>query len=350
MRSKRVLVAPLDWGLGHASRCTPVIQGLLKKNYDVLLASSGQALVWLQSEFPDLKTYELPAYHPVYPKGSNMVLKMAMQLPKFIGAIQAEHTATQKIIVDAGIDVVIADNRYGCHSNQAKSILMTHQVNVLMPDTWKFAQPLLNRFNHEQIKKFDACWVPAPSAQFFPALMKVDFPVTYIGFLSRLKTETLPHKYDVVAICTGPEPQRSIFEAMILSALKHTELKCLVVRSKMNAPKETAHKQGRITTVNYLNSDEMSHAINQSEMVISRSGYSTVMDLMKLNKRSILVPTPGQTEQEYIGKMLSQKKLASCVAQKDFNFQRARKETEQLTGFENYFADDTLLQNAIDTL
>ncbi len=94
----------------------------------------------------------------------------------------------------------------------------------------------------------------------------------------------------------------------------------------------------------------MSHAINQSEMVISRSGYSTVMDLMKLNKRSILVPTPGQTEQEYIGKMLSQKELASCVAQKDFNFQRARKETEQLTGFENYFADDTLLQNAIDTL
>ncbi len=349
MRSKRVLVAPLDWGLGHASRCVPVVEALLKNNHEVLLASSGQALRWLKTEFPLLKTYELPAYNPVYPQGDNMVFKMALQLPKFIAAIEAEHEATQKIVNDAGVDVVISDNRYGCYSARAKSVLMTHQANVLMPAAWKFAQPILNRFNHAQIKKFDDCWIPAPAAHLFPELMSVSFPVTYIGFLSRFKMQDLPYQYDVMAICTGPEPQRSIFESMVTQALKHTSLKCILVRSKVE-PQQQTHTIGNLVVFNYLNSEAMGRLMQESRVVISRSGYSTVMDLMKLNKRSVLIPTPGQTEQEYLGQILQERQQACCVAQKDFNFQRAWEATEQLTGLHHYFAEDHSLQNAIQNL
>ncbi|MBK7147377.1 MAG: glycosyltransferase [Bacteroidetes bacterium] len=349
MRSKRVLVAPLDWGLGHASRCVPVIEALLKDNHEVLLASSGQALRWLKTEFPLLKTYELPAYNPVYPQGDNMVFKMALQLPKFIAAIKAEHEVTQKIVNDAGVEVVISDNRYGCYSARAKSVLMTHQANVLMPAAWKFAQPILNRFNHAQIKKFDACWIPAPAAHLFPELMSVPFPVTYIGFLSRFKKQDLPYQYDLMAICTGPEPQRSIFESLVTQALKQTSLKCILVQSKVEAQQQT-YTNGNLIVFNYLNSEAMGRLMQESLVVISRSGYSTIMDLMKLNKRSVLVPTPGQTEQEYLGHILYQQKLAYCVAQKEFNFPRAWEATEQLVEFQNYFAEDNSLQNAIQNL
>jgi len=350
-RKKRILVAPLDWGLGHATRCIPVINGLLERNCEVIIASNGSALTFLRSEFPDLKFYELSAYAPLYPDENNsMVWKMGMQLPKFIKTIFREFREAEKIVRDEKIDTVISDNRYGCYSRYAKSIFIYHQVNLLMPEGWKWMEKSVNYFNQRQIKKFDECWVPTPSDQFFPELTSTSASVKFIGFLSRFSAMNTPKKYRVMAICSGPEPQRSYFERNISKKLQDANYPTLIVRGIVDADEEPSYFEKDLWVVNYLNSKEMNHVICESEVIICRSGYSTVMDLMKTGSRAIFIPTPGQTEQEYLASELMRKGIAFSMRQSEFNLKKALGEAEKFSGFVNFEHDELLLKNAIDSI
>ena len=141
-RTRRILVAPLDWGLGHATRCIPIINALLKRNAEVIIAGSGSSAGLLKAEFPNLKHYSLPGYNPRYATNGNMVWAMAKQLPQFIKTIRQEYTAINELVQKEKIDVLISDNRYGCYSAQAKSIFISHQLNILMPVRFKWMNRL----------------------------------------------------------------------------------------------------------------------------------------------------------------------------------------------------------------
>lgn len=350
---KRILITVLDWGLGHATRCIPLIKELQKRNCVVFIASSGRAYGLLKREFYlTIRCFEIDGYDPIYPDGDGMVLKMAFQLPKFLRIIAKEQLQVEKIVERNQIDIVISDNRYGCYSTKVKSIFISHQLNIQMSGMWKWMEKRVNRKNHEYINKFSECWVPAPEDSFVSTLTKnIDnLKVRHIGYLSRFEKKSLEKKYDVCAICSGPEPQRSYLDYSLTQELKKSLLQTVIVCGKPEMLSKYYNKGQRFTIANCLTTEDLNETIEQSEIIIARPGYSTVMDLARLGKKAIFIPTPGQTEQTYIADELMKRGIAFSMQQDEFNLETALKESERFTGFANFGFDDSLLKNAIDTI
>ncbi len=350
-RTRRILVAPLDWGLGHATRCIPLINALLKRNAEVIIAGSGSSAGLLKIEFPGLKHYPLPGYNPRYPANSNMVFTMGLQLPRFIKTIYSEYRAVNKLVEEEKIDVVISDNRYGCYSPQAKSIFITHQLHILMPHNFKWMEGYVNYFNHRQVKNFDECWVPADNADLLGDLVPGKLPLNtrFIGYQSRFKKTESGLKYDVVAIASGPNPQRKLFADMLRTQLKASGLNALLIAGDVSGT-EVFSEEGNLSEANYLIGDKLNEAIQQSKTIVTRSGYSTIMDLAKLGKKPIFIATPGQTEQAYLAAQLMSKGIAYSMEQSAFNLKKALKESDKFSGFTTFEDDVTLLDKAIQSI
>ncbi len=327
-KPKRVLVAPLNWGLGHATRCIPIINKLLQIGFEVVLASDGRSLKLLQKEFPKLQTIEFPAYDVHY-SSKNMVINIAFQIPKILIAIWKEHRFIKKVVEEEKIEIIISDNRYGCLSKETKNIFITHQINIII--LFKPLELFVNKVNHFLINRFDECWIPDYTGEDSLAgrLSKCDQikNAKYLGPLSRMEEETIPKKYDIIAVISGPEPQRTYFEKVIINELIAADKKSLIVQGKVEK-KEHFKLNDKIEVVSFLNSVELNKAIQSSGLVICRSGYSSVMDLVKLKKKAILIPTPGQTEQEYLGSRLNNKKLFCVQKQATFSLKRGLIEIE----------------------
>ena len=332
-QQKRILICPLDWGLGHATRCIPIIRLLIQKNAEVIIAADGRPFELLQQEFPTIEIIRLKGYNIHYPKDGSMIWKMLLSIPKILKGIKTEHHALKRIIEEKKIDVVISDNRFGLWSKQVKSVFITHQLMIKSP----FAEKLLHRINLHYIKKYDECWIPdaKESTNLSGDLShKYELPnnTFFIGPLSRFeKSTSVNPQYDLMVIVSGPEPQRTIFESMISEQASKSKLKVLIV---CGTPEENkTEEKGTVKMVSHLHTDEMQQAILNSNLIIARSGYSTIMDLAVLGKKAIFIPTPGQTEQEYLAEMLVQKKIAYYQKQSEFNLESALIESENYTGF-----------------
>ncbi len=325
--NKKILVAPLNWGLGHAARCIPVVDTLLEEGFDPVLAGDGESLKLLQKEFPGLKSYLLPSYDIRYTKnGRYLKYKLFFDFPRIQKVIRKEKMEVEKIIQKEGIIGIISDNRFGVISNKIPSVYITHQVNILSGITTLFT----SRIHQKIIARFDECWVPdyrgdKNLAGQLSQTKRKDLNLKYIGPLSRFKTGALPgikKRYDLLVLLSGPEPQRSLLEEKILKELSGYSQKVLFVRGVISDRKDVrslfASSNKNIITVNYLLKNELQKAIIESKLIVSRSGYSTLMDLSKLRARAIFIPTPGQTEQEYLAKYLANKKIAGFALQKNF--------------------------------
>jgi predicted glycosyltransferase len=344
---KRILICPLDWGLGHATRCIPVIRSLLKKNAEVIIAADAGPLALLKEEFPQLKFISFKGYNIQYPKSGSMKMKMLLSIPKIIKGIKEEHLQLEKIIAENKIDIVISDNRYGCWSKKVKSIFITHQLMIKTP----VGEDILHEKVLKYINNYDGCWVPdSEESDNLSGDLSHKYPLPkntfFVGALSRFEKSSLLYdkkdfsaalemtsNYDVMAIISGPEPQRSIFEKLILEQLKQTKLKALIVCGKAEAEQKT-ETINSITIISHLKAEEMQNAIQQSDLIIARSGYSTVMDLAVLGKKAIFIPTPGQTEQEYLAKLFMQKGIAYSETQSSFDLSTALDASKNYTGFE----------------
>ncbi|HWA35484.1 MAG TPA: hypothetical protein VG737_15190, partial [Cyclobacteriaceae bacterium] len=237
-RGKKILICPLDWGLGHATRCIPIIRSLTERGAEVCIASSGPALDLLRIEFPTNAFFELPSYNPEYGKGSSLIVKMLRQLPKFRKIIAAEHRYIEELARTYRIDIIISDNRYGCYASGIESIFITHQLSVVLPEGYSWAGPGVNWALHQYIKKFNRIWIPdQPNSELtMPFYSKVVQHQQYIGWLSRFDAETTNnnkvHRYKVIAILSGPEPQRSILEKKIRAGLSTLKERSMIVLGK----------------------------------------------------------------------------------------------------------------------
>jgi uncharacterized protein (TIGR00661 family) len=344
---KRVLVAPLDWGLGHATRCIPIIKVLLESGCEVILAGSGASLALLKTEFPELKTEELPGYKPTYPASGSMMIKLALQAPKFFNAVLKENSATEKLVEKHQINFVISDNRYGCYSREVPSVFITHQLKLIAPAGWGWLATFANYVTHIFMKRFSECWVPdLPGSVLSGKLSRTENQqIKFIGPLSRLSTYPKTIKHDLLAIISGPEPQRTFFEQLIIREVVKSDLKALIVRGVIGTERKMI--ADGVEVVDHLNSEKLSEAMAASKLVLSRSGYSTILDLARLGKKAIFVPTPGQTEQEYLAHRFKELQVAYFMDQKSFSLAHALDESEKYTGFENYFSDDDRLKQAL---
>jgi len=352
---KNVLITPLDWGLGHATRCIPIINELLKRNCNVIIGGCEDSLALLKIEFPQLTFMLLPSYRPVYPLRGSMVWNMARQLPKFFSAIKKEHTAIEQIVKTSSIDLIISDNRYGCWSPSVPSVFITHQTNILLPRKFKWLTRLVRKLNISLIKKFSMCWIPDyPDERSLSGKLKSlgnkeqVIRVRHIGALSRFtQMKTREKVYDIACILSGPEPQRTRFEKIAAKELAASGLRYFIVRgliSEQDNP-PTTHDGA-----NFLNTSDLQAVIEQSEYVLSRSGYSTIMDLAALGKKAIFVPTPGQTEQEYLAARLRTKGIAFSVRQHEFEMKKAWDNARSYTGFNQFPGDLHLLTEALDEM
>lgn len=328
---KRILVAPLDWGLGHASRCVPIAKALEKEGCEVVFAASGRPLELLIQEFPKNDFIKLEGYNISYPKNGQMALSMLSQLFKIWKGIRQEHKQLQQIIDDYNIDGVISDNRYGLYSKKVPCVFVTHQLQI---QSHIFSESL-QKINFKYIQKFDECWVPDSNTHSLSGQLSnannTPFKCRYVGALSRFKKLRKTEDLDILAIVSGPEPQRTMFEELLKKQLIASKLKAVLVLGKTEENNE--EEIGNLKVVSHLNAKSLNQQMVNANVVISRSGYSTVMDIAKLNKKAIFVPTPGQTEQLYLAKYFYDKNIAYAMHQKDFNLKNALIRSPEFNGF-----------------
>jgi uncharacterized protein (TIGR00661 family) len=354
----RILIAPLDWGLGHATRCIPVISALIKQHYTVFVAAEGQIKILLQKEFPRLHFIELRGYRVKYSRYAFwMPVKMILQLPKIMHRIYSENRWLKKVIKQYDINAVISDNRMGLYHKKIPSVYITHQLNIKTGNS--FTENLTQKIHYHFINKFKACWVPdiegivnlAGELSHPATLPKV--PVAYLGSLSRFEKAAVENQYDLCIILSGPEPQRTVFEKIILADVDKMQEKVCLVRGLPLETKVPELNNTSIEIKNHLPADELSKIIQQSKIIISRCGYSTIMDLVKLQTKAILVPTPGQTEQEYLGKYLQEQKIFYSIGQKNFSLSEAIKKAaafEYRAWPANHDDYKTVVENFVATL
>lgn len=333
-QQQRVLVAPLDWGIGHATRCVPIIDNLLRQENEVILAADGSAFEVLARLYPQLPLLRLPGKAIRYSKNPNWLWWVLLkQLPSFLFSIFQEHKAVEKIRVAEKIDVIISDNRYGLFSKKCKSIFITHQLQLPLPWAWQWMTPFTNGFIHWCMKQYDSCWIPDFEGEkslsgALSQKRKTPKNTRFIGPLSRMKTaeqnENLHKKMSFVL--SGPEPQRSLLEQAIIQQIKLNKeaehLKFLLVRGKAHAEKILGEIPSNLEIIDFADSEEMASIYMNCDCLVVRSGYSTIMDLEVLGcKHAVFIPTPGQVEQEYLAKHLQLTKGYPFISQAAFRLQ-----------------------------
>lgn len=356
---KTVLIAPLDWGLGHATRCMPLIDLLLQKNHRVLIAGNGDSFFLLKEQYPNLKFYALPGYNISYPSGKNASVHALMQTPKVLNTISKENKVVAEIIANENIDLIISDNRYGVRNATVKSIFICHQIALQAPNSMHFMNPFFLKLHLRQIHKFDAVWIPdAENENNLSGKLAHDItfkiPHTFIGVQSRFANYIAEKSFideldfEILVVLSGPEPQRTFLETELKKKLQNLSVKVVLVKGRTLEQK--IETENNITTINYLNTNDLFVALQKAKTIICRSGYSTIMDLAVLGKKAIFIPTEGQTEQEYLAEMLSQKKHAVLCKQNTLDIENALKQLDSIDGFTQYETNLKVLESELDKL
>ncbi len=338
--NETILVAPLNWGLGHATRCVPLINQLLADENKVLLAGHGSSLAFLRQEFPQLEALILKGHTIRYTKSKIVFFSIFLQMPFFLLDILVEHRALKKLLKKHPITQVISDNRYGLWNKHVKSTLITHQLFIQLPHAIRLLEPLLHFITRMLISPFDVCWIPDYESMEQSLSGKLShgkrLPVktNYLGPLSRFMNYKYPNTFicpqqlpDVLILISGPEPFRSSFQNQMEQRFAKTDKKILMVcgqPDQYEKTKETGteyNSKTRFQKVSHLTTPELYYYLSKVPQLISLAGYSTIMDLHALGREAELIPTPGQTEQEYLVKWTHIKTTKAINRQPLFNEQ-----------------------------
>lgn len=312
----KILVTPLDWGLGHATRMVPLIRRLVADGHEVVLAGSGESLRLLEMEFPTLSSVKFRSFSPRFSNRVGVATSILMQIPSFLWACVRERRETERLVRMLDIDCIISDNRYGVHSKRCKSYFVTHQLTprsgVAMLQRF---EPLLACLLSRFINKYDGCLIPdvkpyphGLSGELSnPRYVKV--PIHYVGALSRMTKEESAddnNPIDWLCIVSGQEPHRTAMERDMLRLLREKKGRRVLVCGRVTDQTKPNEQHG-INVYPFATAKELSCLIRNARNIVSRSGYSTIMDLYVMRKNAILLPTPGQAEQEYLSLYIAKK-------------------------------------------
>ena len=359
----KVLVAPLDWGLGHATRCVPVVREFLRAGAEVELAVVKANANFFREVFPDLRQRLAPSYNIVYPKhGYNMALWLLKNSVHLNAVMRYEHHFAEEMVKRHGYDVLFSDNRFAFYSKNALSIYMTHQRRIAFPRALAAFERIGVMWHANIMRKFDEVWVP--DLEIYPGYAGSlshsgatpgDKPMRFVGTLSRfsemgcapnlmgnapvpvdlerevdlmsmsefmahsanVEWDAAPEKrtsgnhsfemraaYKVVAVVSGVEPARTQFEQQLREALQQIPGRHMMILGKPSAEQKT-WTEGNIEFHTHLATNDFAEAVKRADFVVSRGGYSTVMDMAELGAKCIFVPTPGQFEQIVLAHDLS---------------------------------------------
>lgn len=326
LNKKKILVAPLDWGLGHTTRCIPIIYELLKQGADVVAAGNAVQLRLLEKEFPQITYQYLEGYNVHYAaKGNRFIVNLMKQAPGILKSIRHEHSWLKDLVKQQGVQGVISDNRFGLHHARIPTVFITHQLRIKNPlggmmEQWS------QRVNYRWIGKFSRCWIPdypeAPGlagALSHPGVMPA-IPCTYLGPLSRMHPPgENGERKGLLILLSGPEPQRSLFEKIVCDQLRSLKEPAILVRGLPGGGGPPLPDLGPVPVYDHLPAEALNRLMCHAAYVVCRSGYSSLMDLQVTGARPILVPTPGQTEQEYLAALLGHQRRAVISSQAAFD-------------------------------
>lgn len=325
-KNKNILICPLEWGLGHAARMIPIAAELLRQNHNVIFASGEEHLSLLRNELPECSYLNFPGFNPEYSQHLPQYISILLKIPLLTYHIFLEHFRLKKIIQKYSIDIVISDNRFGLWNSNIKTVYVTHMPLIPFPVKMKFLEPLGVFIHRQIIRKYDLCFIPdLPGEKNLSGRLShgMNLPenVRYIGILSRFASlrsasSELPNfKYNII-ILSGPEPQKEILKQKLITLFKEKEPATIILEGKPGES-EKIRSVGNIILYKHLPANKMKSIISGSGGIISRSGYTTLMDLISLNCRALLIPTPGQTEQEYLADYLSEQGYFLNIRQDD---------------------------------
>lgn len=353
-QQKRVLFTVLDWGLGHATRSIPVIEALLQRGYDVHLAGEGNSLLLLKNRFPNLSTHNLFGIQVSF---SNSSFGIIMMIPQILKSIKKEHEQFLNLCNELNPDLIISDNRYGAWHPTKQSIFIGHQLYLQAPNRFiKWMEPILFHFHSKFLKRFSKVWIPDAADEnnlsgilaHHPSIAK-SLKCEFIGPLSRFKiTDNIPteNNYEVVVLISGPEPQRSIFQEACVKEAVLLNKKTLILLGQPHKNEKII--KGNITLVSHLADEDLLPILQQASFVVCRSGYSTLMDLAALNKSALCIPTPGQTEQEYLARHLSKHSQFTFQTQHEMNWEIGFQKLSDVGQLS--FSSECLLNQTIEKL
>lgn len=349
----------MNWGLGHATRCVPIIKCLLELGHNPIIAADKAPLSFLQKEFPNLKFIKLKGFEPIYSKSNSQVLKLLTLIPKALRNFNKEHKKIEHIVKEYNIDIIISDNRFGCWSKNIHSVFITHQLNIQVPKFVGWTFFFINKLNKSYIKNYDELWIPdvkeEPSLSGIlshPADKKIK--TTYIGLLSRFSTnnhdenKNVKKTIDYLVILSGPEPQRTILEDLVCKQSSDIDGNIVVLRAKPESEKLPEITPNNVTFYNHIDDNSFVELVKNSKKIICRGGYSSLMDLVKLNRNAFLVPTPGQTEQEYLADYLTKKGFFNSCKQKKFQLKNVKIPDIETKKYFGDNIDDTCLKTFLD--
>lgn len=351
---KTVIICPLDWGLGHATRMVPVIELLLKAQARVIIAADKRPLSFLKRRFPECDFEQLPGYQPRYPKkGLLMPFMLMVSYPGMMFAAHKSRKLLSEIAQRYQADIIISDNRYELSIPGIYSVFITHQLHIQTYGWQKIFGPFIDLSIRKYLNKYHEVWIPDFKGEqnlsgiLAHPTIHIKPKQTYIGLLSRfasLEKVTKKNRYDIVIILSGPEPQRTLLETKLIRQAKNLKKLTLILQGK---PEESQDVQmDHIRLISHADDRLMASYILGADLVVSRPGYSTLMDLAFLQKQAAFIPTPGQTEQEYLAKELTKNKFAYCDNQRDFSLQKAYTLRDQFTGLP-FMKNNSVLESFI---
>lgn len=328
MRKRRkILYAVLNWGIGHATRSLPIIRELIKE-HDVTVLSTGRSLQLLKSELPHIDFIDQSDYSVKYTKrGGALLFSLFFQIPKILFRLREEHKFTEELIIRHKFDRIISDNRYGVYSESVPSYFITHQIRFKLPGGLKFFEPLSEWFNRSYFRNYRRVFIPDEKAEvnlsgsLSHGLKFVSNPkIIYAGILADIDGDEQEIQSDYLFVISGPEPQRTIFEKKIIEQSKQLEGNKIIVRGVTES--DEMYSDGSTKIYSSVKRDKLTAMIRGAETIISRPGYSTVMELVCYRKKALFIPTPGQTEQEYLARYYKSKGYFSYISQSEMELSR----------------------------
>lgn len=337
----------MNWGLGHASRCIPLVRRLIHEGHEVILGGDGESLTLLRKHFPKLRYTYLAPLNLRYSAGKSQVWAILKALPKLFFWSLKDHAMLQAVLREEPIDYVLSDNRFGLYINRPSTndhrpstndhrpttIYLTHQLHIMLPRPWRWLEPLVARLHARIYTRFNKVWIPdyeetdksLAGELSHLKISNIQSQISnlhYIGPLSRFEDydrsqdNPIAQNYTIVAVLSGLEPHRTLLEKEIVARYLDTDEQVLIVQGLVNRP-NTRFKRRNITLVPSITDAELVPVLMNAKHIIARSGYSTIMDLHALgllpsknetpNPQIELIPTPGQPEQEYLSAYFAEK-------------------------------------------
>jgi uncharacterized protein (TIGR00661 family) len=345
-----------SWGLGHATRSLPLIRKLISEDHNLTIITSGRTLKLLQREIKDDAQYmDVPDYPILISEDAKRVMvKSLVYWPSFIRRMQVGLAILTKLLQRKNYDMILSDGRYDMYNKKIPSFFISHQMRIMNPLRIKFLETASELFNHFFFKRFYGVLVPDYRQDDLSGDLSHNLKLLdenrlhYVGILSDFKRRKTKKDIDYLVSLSGPELQRKILEKKLLSQLEGLKGKIVVTLGKAEATHQKSDDNIRVYS--YLSKEKREEILNRTKLVISRSGYSTIMDLAVINTKALMIPTPGQIEQQYLAEYNTVKEKIYSVNQSSIDLKRDIELAKKTKGLKMHCSAEKTIENIMNVI